>query len=374
MITLVLGTRPEIIKLSPIIRALVEEAVSLYIIHTGQHYNRNLDRIFFESLELPEPKYHLSVGSGTHGEQTAKMIRGVERVLSADKPDVMLVQGDTNSALAAAIVCAKLNDVRLGHVEAGLRSYDRTMPEEVNRVLTDHISDLLFAPTPNAKRILLGEGIAEEKIRVTGNTIVDAVQQNLSLARARSTIISDLSLEPRSFIVLTLHRQENVVTEARLRGLVGAINVLAEELGMPIVYPIHPRTRKALEQHGVAFTHRVAVIDPVGYFDFLVLEDEARLVLTDSGGVQEEACILGTPCVTLRENTERPETIDVGANYLGGIHYDSIRRSVDTMLARDERWPNPFGDGKAGERIARLVAATTDRGTKGAHDRSLAEW
>lgn len=358
MIGLIFGTRPEIIKLSPVIRALVEKQVPFYIIHTGQHYTHNLDRLFIESLGLPEPKYHLAVGSGTHGAQTADIIRGIEQVLMADKPDVVLVQGDTNSVLAAAIVCAKLNDVKLGHVEAGLRSGDRTMPEEVNRAITDHISDLLFAPTANTKCILLGEGIAPEKIWVTGNTIVDAVQQNLLLARARPTVLSDLSLEPKSFVLFTLHRQENVVDGVRLRGIVEAVNAVGDALGMPIVYPIHPRTRQALEQHGIALGHRLVVIDPVAYVDFLGLEDEACLVLTDSGGVQEEACILGTPCVTLRENTERPETIDVGANCLGGIRWDSIRRSVETMLERDGKWNHPFGDGKAGERIAELAAAT----------------
>ena len=285
MIGLIFGTRPEIIKLSPVIRALVERQVPFYIIHTGQHYTHNLDRLFIESLGLPEPKYHLAVGSGTHGAQTADIIRGIEQVLMADKPDVVLVQGDTNSVLAAAIVCAKLNDVKLGHVEAGLRSGDRTMPEEVNRAITDHISDLLFAPTANTKCILLGEGIAPEKIWVTGNTIVDAVQQNLLLARARPTVLSDLSLEPKSFVLFTLHRQENVVDGVRLRGIVEAVNAVGDALGMPIVYPIHPRTRQALEQHGIALGHRLVVIDPVAYVDFLGLEDEACLVLTDSGRV-----------------------------------------------------------------------------------------
>lgn len=359
MISIVLGTRPEIIKLSPVIRALAEKCLPFYIIHTGQHYTYSLDRIFIESLGLPEPKYHLSVGSGMHGTQTAEIILGIEKTLLADRPDIVLVQGDTNSVLAAAVVCAKLNDVKLGHVEAGLRSYDRTMPEEINRVITDHASDFLFAPTSSAKRILLGEGIAEEKIWVTGNTIVDAVQQNLLLARARSTILSELSLEPKSFVLLTLHRQENVVDGVRLRGIVEAISALGEELGVTIVYPIHPRTRKALEQYGIALSRRLVVIDPVGYFDFLALEEGARLILTDSGGVQEEACILSTPCVTLRENTERPETIEVGANCLGGIHYDSIRRSVETMLIRDRRWTQPFGDGKTGVRIAELTIAIT---------------
>jgi UDP-N-acetylglucosamine 2-epimerase (non-hydrolysing) len=357
MIAVVFGTRPEIIKLSPVIRALREHRVAFYTVHTGQHYSYNLDRIFIESLGLPEPTYHLAVGSGPHGAQTAEIIRRVEEVVSTDPPDVVLVQGDTNSVLGAAIACAKLHHVRVGHVEAGLRSYDRTMPEEVNRVLTDHVSDLLFAPTPTARRILLGEGIPEDKIWMTGNTIVDAVQENLAIAYTRSTILAELSLKPKSFMVLTLHRPENVADAARLGSLVRALNALSDELGMPIVCPMHPRTRGALAEHRPPLELRVVVIDPVGYFDALVLQEQARLVLTDSGGMQEEACILGTPCVTLRENTERPETLEVGANCLGGFESESIRRSVEAMLTRDTNWPNPFGDGRAGERIAAVSAA-----------------
>ena len=365
MIAVVLGTRPEIIKLSPVIRSFVQNGIPFYIIHTGQHYTHNLDHLFFESLGLPEPKYHLSVGSGSHGTQTAGIIQGIENVLLTDKPDVLLVQGDTNSVLAAAIVSAKLSDIQLGHVEAGLRSYDRTMPEEVNRTLTDHASDLLFAPTPNAKRILLGEGIAEENIWVTGNTIVDAVQENLPLAYASSSILSQLHVEPKSFLLLTIHRQENVVEASRLRELVKAVNAVAEEWGMRIVCPVHPRTREGLERYDIILGRLFLTIDPVGYFDFLMLECQARLIFTDSGGVQEEACILHTPCVTLRENTERPETIEVGANCLGGINYNSITSSAEAMLGKDTRWENPFGDGKAGERIASLSMAIADQNPTG---------
>ena len=355
MIAIVLGTRPEIIKLSPVIRRLVRDGTPFYIIHTGQHYSHNLDHLFFESLGLPEPKYHLSVGSGSHGAQTAGMIQGIEKVLLTDKPDVVLVQGDTNGVLAAAIVCAKFSDIQLGHVEAGLRSYDRTMPEEVNRALSDHASDFLFAPTPHAKRILLGEGIAEEHIWMTGNTIVDAVQENLPLAYARSSILSQLHVEPKSFFLLTIHRQENVVDASRLRELFRAVNAVSEEYGMRIVCPVHPRTREVLEEYDITLGRLFLTIEPVGYFDFLMLESQARLIFTDSGGVQEEACILHTPCVTLRENTERPETIEVGANCLGGISYSSIKSSADAMLEQNTKWEHPFGDGKAGERIAELV-------------------
>lgn len=355
-IAVVFGTRPCIIKQSPLIRALSKKKIPFYIIHTGQHYTYSMDRLFVESLGLPKPKYHLSVGSGTHSKQTAEMIQRAEKVLLADKPKAVMVQGDTNTTLAVSIACAKLNDVKLGHVEAGLRSYDRTMPEEINRVLTDHASDLLFVPTPNSRSILLGEGIADEKIWITGNTIVDAVQQNLPLARKKSTILSDLSLKPKSFFLMTLHRQENLIDRARLDRIIQAVSSLAEELDMKVIYPAHPRSRQCLEKYKIKLGSKLNIIDPIGYFDFLVLMEASRLILTDSGGLQEEACILRRPCVTLRENTERPETIDVGANCLGGINYDTIRQAVYTMLRRDENWSNPFGDGKAGERIAELLA------------------
>lgn len=354
-IAVVFGTRPCIIKQSPVIRALIKRKASFYIIHTGQHYTYNMDRLFIESLGLPDPKYHLSVGSGTHATQTADMIRRAEKVLLADMPKVVLVQGDTNSMLAIAILCAKLNDVKLGHIEAGLRSYDRTMPEEINRTLADHASDLLFAPTANSKSLLLGEGINKEKIWVTGNTIVDAVRQNLSYARKSSTVLSDLNLKPKSFFLMTLHRQENVVDSLRLKGIIQAINSLAEEKNVRIIYPAHPRSRRNIEKLRIRIGQRLQIIDPVGYFDFLTLLEASQLVLTDSGGVQEETCILNRPCVTLRENTERPETIEVGANCLGGIRYDTIKQAVAKMLARDKEWTNPFGDGKAGERIAELA-------------------
>ncbi len=351
LIVVVFGTRPEIIKLSPIIRLLVSKQMPITIIHTGQHYNFELDRIFLDLLEIPKAKYQLEVGSGSHGVQLARIIHGVEAALLNENPDTVLVQGDTNSVMATALVCAKIKDVTLGHVEAGLRSYDRTMPEEVNRVVTDHLSDLLFAPTLKAKENLIGEGIGEEKILVTGNTIVDAVVQNIRLAEQDVTILSDLSVGPGSFILLTIHRQENVTDARRLYLLAEAINRISDYLGLPVVCPLHPRTRKAINNCQIGFNNRVLVIEPVGYLEFLMLEQKARLILTDSGGVQEEACILGTPCVTLRENTERPETCDVGANCLGGYRYDSIRRSVDVMLARETNWANPLGDGRASERI-----------------------
>lgn len=360
LIAVVFGTRPCIIKQSPIIHALTRKKARFYIIHTGKHYTYNMERLFIESLGLPEPKYYLSVGSGTHAYQTAEIIKRAEKVLLAERPRVVLVQGDTNTTLAVSIACAKINGIKLGHVEAGLRSYDRTMPEEINRILTDHASDILFAPTAKSKDLLLKEGVAEEKVWVTGNTIVDAVKENLLIARKKSDVISRYGLQPGNFFLMTLHRQENVIDNKRLKGVIGAINSLSEEMGIDIIYPAHPRSRRNIERLRIKTSKRFKLTEPIGYFDFLALIEASRLILTDSGGVQEEACILNRPCVTLRENTERPETIEIGANRLAGVKYNTIRPAVKIMLGRDKKWPNPFGDGKAGERIAQLALETAD--------------
>jgi UDP-N-acetylglucosamine 2-epimerase (non-hydrolysing) len=350
---ILLGTRPEIIKMSPVIRECEHRNLDYFILHTGQHYSYNLDRIFFEQLELPEAQYNLDVGSGTHGEQTGKILAGVEQVLQKEQPDVVLVEGDTNTVLAGALAAAKL-DIKVGHVEAGLRSYDRQMPEEINRVLTDHCSDYLFAPTENAKRILLGEGISDETIFVTGNTIVDAIHQNMALANTRNNALKDLNLDSRKYFLVTAHRQENVDVKTRFEGIINGLEVIGGDFGMPVIYPIHPRARKMLNHFGVQ-ADGIVLIEPVDYLSFLQLEANARLVLTDSGGVQEETCILHVPCVTLRDNTERPETLEVVSNILVGTEPERIFEGVKVMLERENKWRNPFGDGKAGERIVRIV-------------------
>lgn len=360
LIAVVFGTRPCIIKQSPVIRALARKKRPFYIIHTGQHYTYNMDRLFIESLGLPEPKYHLSVGSGTHASQTADIIRRAEKVLLTDKPKVVLVQGDTNTTLAVAIACSKISGIALGHVEAGLRSFDRTMPEEINRILADHASDLLFAPTQNSRRLLLKEGIDRNKIWVTGNTIVDAVRENLPYARKHSFVLSKLKIKPGSFFLMTLHRQENVIDGSRLKEIMEAVSAVAEEMKVRVIYPAHPRSRQNIERFRIKIGKQMQIIDPVGYFDFLTLLEASGLILTDSGGVQEEACILNRPCVTLRENTERPETIDIGANCLGGVRYGAIKKAVTRMARHNKKWHNPFGDGKAGERIAEVAIKAAD--------------
>ena len=352
-VSIVLGTRPEIIKFSPIIRELERLGLDYFILHTGQHYSYNMDRVFFEQLELPEAKYNLDVGSGSHGEQTGKMLIGIERVLREEEPDVVLVEGDTNTVLAGALAASKLG-VKVGHVEAGLRSYDRGMPEEINRILADHCSDLLFAPTEKSKRILLGEGILEDKVFVTGNTVVDAVHQNLEISGRTVNVPDGLGLGDGGYFLVTVHRQENVDDEKRFRGILKGLETVEQEFGLPVIYPIHPRAKKQLKIFMLE-ANGVRIVEPLDYLSFLQVESNAKLVFTDSGGVQEEACILGVPCVTLRYNTERPETLDVGSNVLAGTDPYEIAKSASSMVNERNGWENPFGDGESGKRIVRLL-------------------
>ncbi len=351
-IAFVLGTRPEIIKLSPVIRECERLGLDYYILHTGQHYSHEMDGVFFQQLELPQAKYNLKVGSGSHGEQTGKMLIGVEKVLQAEKPNVVLVEGDTNTVLAGALAAVKLG-LKVGHVEAGLRSYDRQMPEEINRILVDHCSDFLFAPTEKARQILLGEGVDKDKIFVTGNTIVDAVYQNLEIAKKKFDVFSEFNVDVGGYFLATVHRQENVDNEKRFRGIIEGLERVCKKFGLPVLYPIHPRAKKQLKKFGI-IVNSVEIVKPLDYLRFLLLESGAKLVFTDSGGVQEETCILGVPCVTLRYNTERPETIDVGSNVLAGTNPQKIVDKASFMMGRGG-WANPYGDGRAGSRIVEIL-------------------
>ncbi|WP_123538127.1 non-hydrolyzing UDP-N-acetylglucosamine 2-epimerase [Halosimplex salinum] len=354
-VAIVLGTRPEIIKLSSVIRECQKRKIQFTLIHTGQHYSDELDSVFFEQLELPAPDYQLAVGSGSHGEQTGEMLAEIERVLLDVEPDTVLVQGDTNSVLAGAIAASKL-PVDIGHVEAGLRSFDREMPEETNRVVTDHVADYLFAPTETSADYLRDEDLDEERIYVTGNTVVDAVREHQALAAKKSTVLEDFGLDSGEFVLLTAHRAENVDDRERFDGLLTGVERVAVDLDTEVIYPIHPRAKNRLDEFELEVPERVQLVEPQDYLDFLELERAASLILTDSGGVQEEASILGVPCVTLRDNTERPETIDVGANRLVGVDPNAIRDGAVEMYETSSAWENPFGDGTAAERILEAVA------------------
>ncbi len=353
-IAIILGTRPEIIKMSPIIRECEKQGIEYYILHTGQHYSYDMDRIFFDQLKLPEAKYNLDVGSGKHGEQTAKMLTGIEEILLKDTPDVVLVQGDTNTVLAGALAASKLR-IKVGHVEAGLRSFDRTMPEETNRIIADHISDYLFAPTENSKQYLLNEGIPEEKIFITGNTVVDAAYQNLEIAKQAGNVLETLGLKEKEYFAATAHRAENTDSKERLGGILSGFRQIYEEFGFPIIFPAHPRTVKMIKEFGFEIPDGTRLIEPLGYLEFLQLEGGAKLILTDSGGVQEESCILKVPCVTLRDNTERPETVDVGANVLGGTKGSSIKEKTGYMLRKKIYFGEIYGEGKTSTKISKAI-------------------
>jgi UDP-N-acetylglucosamine 2-epimerase (non-hydrolysing) len=352
-IAVILGTRPEIVKCSPIIRECTRLGLDFFILHTGQHYSYLMDKVFFEQLNLPLAKFNLDVGSGDHGKQTGIMIEGIEKILKSEHPDVALVQGDTNTVLAGAIAAVKLG-IKVGHVEAGLRSYDRHMPEEINRILADHCSDYLFAPTERSKEILLHEGIEAKKVFLVGNTVVDAVNQNLVIAKSKSNASKSLGVEPGKFILATAHRAENVDDKSRFKGIITGLQKVQSEFGVPLIYPIHPRAKKQLQTFGLN-THGISLVEPLDYLGFLQLESMAKMVLSDSGGVQEETCILGVPCVTLRDNTERPETLDVGSNILAGTDPERILAAAKASMSKKKGWANPFGDGKTAQKIINIL-------------------
>jgi len=353
-ISIILGTRPEIIKMSSIIQECQKRRIGYFILHTNQHYSKNLDKVFFNELKIPNPKYNLKVGSGTHAEETGKMLVGIEKILIKEKPDVVLVEGDTNTVLAGALAAAKLN-IKIGHIEAGLRSYSREMPEEINRILTDHCSDFLFPPTKESKNILIKEGMLKNNIFIVGNTIVDAIKRNLKLANKKSKILKKLKIKKNEYFLFTAHRPENVDKKKEIKKILDGIKLVHKKFNLPIIYPIHPRSKKMIKKFKLNISNEIKLIEPIGYLDFLKLEANTRLVLTDSGGIQEETCIIKVPCVTLRKNTERPETLKVGSNILAGTSPQKILSSVSKMLMKKNNWKNPFGDGKSGEKIIKVL-------------------
>ncbi len=343
----VAGTRPEVIKLSPVMRAFEDSDINYIFVATGQHYSFRLFQKFIEELKFPEPDYNLDIGSGSQAYQTARAIEGLEKIISQANPDVIVAQGDTNAVLSVALASSKLN-IPFVHIEAGLRSFDMTMPEEVNRVVADHLADILFVPTERSGLNLLHEGISREKIFITGNTIVDATLQNIELAEKKAEV--DI---PSGYFLLTLHRAENVDSERRIRNILEALEELDEE----IIFPVHPRTVQRIESFNLAGNfHNIKQIKPLGYLDFLFALKNARAVFTDSGGVQEEALTLGVPCITLRTSTERPETLEAGVNFLAGVDKEGILKAADKALSGiNFNLKNPLGDGQAGKKIVETL-------------------
>lgn len=360
-ILLIAGARPNFMKVAPIWAEMKRRSNEFapVIVHTGQHYDAAMSDAFFEDLELPEPDIHLGVGSASHAVQTARIMTAFEPVVLEQRPDWVVVVGDVNSTIACALVCAKLG-VKVAHIEAGLRSRDRTMPEEINRILTDAISDLLFTTSQDADENLKAEGIAPDKIRFVGNVMIDSLQQHLKVAE-RSSVRSDLGVNELDYAVVTLHRPSNVDDKDVLGGILDALIAIAEEL--PIIFPVHPRTRGRIDEFGL--TDRIAasgvrIIEPLGYVDFLRLYSGARLVLTDSGGIQEETTVLGIECLTMRHNTERPVTIEMGTNVLVGTDAERIRTAAFGALTKgtrnDEVRIPPLWDGKAARRVCDVLS------------------
>ena len=346
----VIGARPNFMKAAPVVRALGKSGrFRQTLVHTGQHYDFNMSDVFFQQLDIPAPDVNLQVGSGTHAQQTSEVISRFEPVVAERKPELVLVYGDVNSTVAAALVCAKLL-VPVGHVEAGLRSFDRTMPEEINRLLTDQIADLLFTPSSDGDANLKKEGIPQEKIYRVGNVMIDTLVRMLPEAKKR--IPEDL---PEKFVLVTLHRPSNVDDLVWLKAMFSTLDEIA--VAMPVLFPIHPRTRQRLSEAGIK-PERVRLTEPLAYLEFLGCQWRAKLVITDSGGVQEETTYLGVPCLTVRENTERPVTIEIGTNILVGRNPTRIAEEVRRILSdhfKVSRRAPPLWDGHAAERIEQVI-------------------
>ncbi|MFP9191285.1 non-hydrolyzing UDP-N-acetylglucosamine 2-epimerase [Natrialbaceae archaeon A-CW1-1] len=347
----VVGARPQFIKAFAISRKLCDNHNEI-LVHTGQHYDEMLSGVFFEELGIPEPEYNLNVGSDTHGRQTAAMLKGIEEIIEIEAPDVVLLYGDTNSTLAGAIAASKINPL-VAHVEAGLRSYNREMPEEINRVLTDHASDLLFPPSESAAMTLEQEGI-NEGVHVVGDVMYDAILWARDVAARRSDILVRLGLTEDEFVLATVHRANNTDDPDRLEAIVEGLS----EAPLPVILPIHPRTKNRLEEFGLweRAASDLTIVDPVGYLDFVRLLDAAERVATDSGGVQKEAFYLDTFCITMRDETEWVETVESGWNVLVGADRETINTELWVNRHLEQK-PSPYGDGTAAERIVKILAA-----------------
>jgi len=347
VVATVVGARPQFIKAAPVSRAL-QGSFQEILIHTGQHYDYDMSDVFFEEMEMQKPNFHLGIGGGNHSEQTGKMLIELEKVLNAVKPNLVLVYGDTNSTLAGALAAAKAN-IPVAHIEAGLRSYNRTMPEEINRVLTDHLSTFLFCPTEIAIKNLEKEGIING-VHQVGDVMFDALLHNLTLARKKSDILSRLNISKNNYALATIHRAANTDDKDRMKSILDGLAGLETK----IILPLHPRTRKMMNEWNLSVENNIKLIEPVGYFDMLVLEENANCILTDSGGVQKEAYLLGIRCITLREETEWVETVEAGWNQLVGVDSQAIQDTFANWFPKTNR-VKFYGDGDASLKIAQIL-------------------
>lgn len=355
------GTRPEFIKFATVVQQIIRSNDKLLFVHTGQHYDYLMSSQFITELDLPKPDWHLNVGSSKPATQTARILQRAEKVLAKEKPDIVLVQGDTNSALGVALASAKAK-VSLGHVEAGCRSFDKTMPEELNRVIVADCATLHFAPTTRCVENLCHEGIANSSVFMTGHPIVDLIAKSENRINS-SEVLNKMKLQEEEYSFLTIHREENSDFPDRLQNIIKAL----DSINSKVVFPVHPRTRKNLRKFHISLGRRVTVTEPLGYFDTLALIKNARIVLTDSGGVQQEACILRTPCITVRERTEWVETVEAGVNLLSGADKDRIaaafhriERDYDEFTQRFKSTKRIFGDGSAATRILSIIHSTNN--------------
>jgi UDP-N-acetylglucosamine 2-epimerase (non-hydrolysing) len=355
---IIAGARPNFMKIAPLMKAISDHnshngncasAINARLLHTGQHYDEKMSKIFFAELGIPSPDINLGVGSGPHAVQTANVMTGFETVCEREGPDWIVVVGDVNSTMACTLVGAKMG-IKVAHVEAGLRSFDRTMPEEINRIVTDALADLLLTPSQDGNENLKREGVADSKIKLVGNIMIDALVANLAKSRA-STLPQQIGLLPNEFVYVTLHRPSNVDDERNLTAIMAELKRVTRDL--PVVFPMHPRTRKMCAQYGIGLetNHGLKILDPIGYHDSLCLTESARLVLTDSGGLQEESTYFRTPCLTLRPNTERPVTVTIGSNKL--TRPETLPQDIDGILSREPRFGEipPLWDGRTAERI-----------------------
>lgn len=355
----VVGARPNFMKVAPLHKAFGKYKASIdhLICHTGQHYDEKMSRIFFEDLELPKPDFYLGVGSGTHAEQTAAIMIKFEKILIDQEPDLIIVVGDVNSTIACTLTASKMN-IKTAHVEAGLRSFDRNMPEEINRMLTDTVSDYLFVTEESGLANLRKEGVSDKKVFFTGNVMIDSLSYYINKARDQNILV-DLSVENKNYVLVTLHRPSNVDIENQAKKLVDLLNKLAAR--RKVIFPIHPRTKKNWEKFNLIgnLNREIMLLDPLGYLDFLTLEKNAELVITDSGGIQEETTYLGVQCITLRDSTERPVTVDIGTNHLPGRDIKLAEKSViDILNGKIKQGKIPeLWDGKAAERIAEILSS-----------------
>lgn len=358
----VVGARPNFMKVAPLHRAFnqysiqhPESSIKHLICHTGQHYDEKMSKIFFDDLELPEPDYYLGVGSGSHAEQTGKVMIEFEKILLNEKPDLVIVVGDVNSTIACSLTAAKLH-IKVAHVEAGLRSNDRTMPEEINRLLTDSIADFLFVTEKSGIENLKKEGVDDSKVFFVGNTMIDSLAYYLPKLNGRH-VLGQYGIESNNYVLTTLHRPSNVDDPEQLNKLISMLNRISEE--RPVIFPIHPRTKKNLEKHSVirSLSHSLRLLDPIGYLDFLTITKNAELVITDSGGIQEETTYLGVQCITLRTSTERPVTVEVGTNQLLGTDLELAEKTALEVLngKKKEGEVPELWDGKAAKRIVDIL-------------------